>query len=186
MQNIYDILGGIGITIPEDKKADFDKAVNENYKTVAEVEKIEAKRDLYKSQLDETQTALKGYEGVNVEELRSKISTLEKSLTDKETEHAAKIADMEFNSDLQDAIRTSGAKNSKAVSALLDLDSLKASKNRGKDIADALEKIKTENDYLFEGEKQDPPPTFLGGTGGSGSAADDNSIRAVMGLPPLK
>ncbi len=37
MQNIYDILGGIGLTVPEDKKADFDKAVNENYKTVAEV-----------------------------------------------------------------------------------------------------------------------------------------------------
>ncbi|MDE5577997.1 MAG: phage scaffolding protein [Oscillospiraceae bacterium] len=186
MQNIHDILNSIGLTVPEDKKADFDKAVNENYKTVAEVEKIEVKRDLYKSQLDETQTTLKGYEGVNVEELRGKISTLEKTLADKETEHASKIADMEFNSDLQDAIRTSGAKNPKAVSALLDLDSLKASKNRGKDIADALEKIKAENDYLFEGEKQDPLPSFLGGSGSSTNTADDNSIRAIMGLPPLK
>lgn len=186
MQNIYDILGGIGLTVPEDKKADFDKAVNENYKTVAEVGKIEAKRDLYKSQLDETQAALKGYDGVNVEELRGKISTLEKTLADKETEHASMIADMEFNSDLQDAIRTSGAKNSKAVSALLDLNSLKASKNRSKDIADALEKIKSENDYLFEGEKQEPMPSFLGGSGNSGGSADDNSIRAIMGLPPIK
>ncbi|MCX4257485.1 MAG: phage scaffolding protein [Oscillospiraceae bacterium] len=186
MQNIYDILGGIGLTVPEDKKADFDKAVNENYKTVAEVDKIEAKRDLYKSQLDETQAALKGYDGVNVEELRGKISTLEKTLADKETEHASRIADMEFNSDLQDAIRTSGAKNSKAVSALLDLNSLKASKNRSKDIADTLEKIKSENDYLFEGEKQEPMPSFLGGSGSTGSTADDNSIRAIMGLPPIK
>ncbi|MEZ3454455.1 MAG: phage scaffolding protein [Oscillospiraceae bacterium] len=184
MQNIHDILGGIGITVHEDKKADFDKAVNENYKTVAEVGKIEAKRDLFKSQLDETQAALKGYEGVNVEELRGKISALEKSLADKETEHASKIADMEFNSDLQDAIRTSGAKNSKAVSALLDLDSLKASKNRGRDIADALEKLKSENDYLFE--KQEPMPSFLGGSSNSGGSADDNSVRAIMGLPPIK
>ncbi len=83
MQNIYDILGGIGLTVPEDKKADFDKSVNENYKTVAEVGKIEAKRDLYKSQLDETQAALKGYDGVNVEELRGKISTLERRLRTK-------------------------------------------------------------------------------------------------------
>lgn len=29
MQNIYDILGSIGITVPEDKKADFDKAEND-------------------------------------------------------------------------------------------------------------------------------------------------------------
>lgn len=186
MQNIYDILGSIGITVPEDKKTDFDKAVNENYKTVAEVEKIEAKRDLYKSQLDETQAALKNFDGINVEEMRGKISALEKTIADKESEHASKIADMEFNSDLQDAIRTSGAKNSKAVSALLDLDSLKASKNRGKDIADALEKIKAENDYLFEGEKQESLPSFLGGTGSSTNTADDNSVRAIMGLPPLK
>lgn len=129
MQNIHDILGGIGITVPEEKKADFDKAVNENYKTVAEVDKIEAKRDLYKSQLDETQAALKDYDGVNVEELLGKISALEKTLADKEIEHASKIADMEFNFDLQEAIRASGAKNSKAVFALLDLDSLKASKS---------------------------------------------------------
>ncbi|MCM1024418.1 MAG: phage scaffolding protein [Prevotella sp.] len=186
MQNIHDILGGIGLTVPDEKKADFDKLVNENYKTVAEVDKIEAKRDLYKSQLDETQAALKGYDGVNVEELRGKISALEKTLADKETEHASKIADMEFNSDLRDAIRTSGAKNSKAVSALLDLDSLKASKNRGKDIADAIEKIKSENDYLFESEKHEPMPSFLGGTGGSGTVSDDNSVRAIMGLPPVK
>lgn len=152
MQNIHDILGGIGITVPEDKKADFDKAVNENYKTVAEVDKIEAKRDLYKSQLDETQAALKGYDGVNVEELRGKISALEKTLADKETEHASKIADMEFDSELKAALTASKARNPKAVSALLDVDSLKASKNRDKDIADALEKIKSENDYLFESE----------------------------------
>lgn len=152
MQNIYDILGGIGLTVPEDKKADFDKAVNENYKTVAEVGKIEAKRDLYKSQLDDTQAALKGFDVVNVEELRGKISTLEKSLADKETEHAAKIADMEFNSELKEALTASKARNLKAVSALLDIDNLKSSKNRSKDIADAIEKVKSDNDFLFESD----------------------------------
>ena len=29
MQNIYDILGSIGITVSEDKKADLDKAEND-------------------------------------------------------------------------------------------------------------------------------------------------------------
>ena len=39
MKNIHTILSEAGITIPEDKKADFDKAVAENYKTTAEFEK---------------------------------------------------------------------------------------------------------------------------------------------------
>ena len=39
MKNIHTILSEIGITIPEDKKAEFDKAVAENYKTSAEHEK---------------------------------------------------------------------------------------------------------------------------------------------------
>ena len=37
MKNIHEILKEIGIEIPEDKKASFNTAVNENYKTVAEI-----------------------------------------------------------------------------------------------------------------------------------------------------
>ena len=57
---------------------------------------------------------------------------------------------MEFNSALDNAIISSKAKNSKAVKALLDLETLKSSKNQPEDIKTALEKIKSENDYLFE------------------------------------
>lgn len=38
MKNIYEILKSIGVEIPEDKKEEFDKAVNENYKTIKEFE----------------------------------------------------------------------------------------------------------------------------------------------------
>ena len=38
MKNIHTILSELGVSIPEDKKAEFDKAVAENYKTVAEYE----------------------------------------------------------------------------------------------------------------------------------------------------
>ena len=36
MKNIYDILKDFGLEVPEDKKADFDKAWKENYRTKAE------------------------------------------------------------------------------------------------------------------------------------------------------
>lgn len=153
MKNIYEILTEIGVEIPADKKGDFEKALSANYKTVAEVEKITTARDTYKSQLKTAQNALKEFEGVDVKDLQDKIRDLNSDLAKKDTEYAQKIDDMEFNSVLDSAITSSGAKNSKAVKALLDIDSLKASKNQADDIKQALETVKTENDYMFESKE---------------------------------
>ena len=59
MKNIHELLKGIGIEIPEEKKAEFEKSLFENYKTVGEVENIRTKltnaekeRDDLKSQYE--------------------------------------------------------------------------------------------------------------------------------------
>ena len=39
MKNIYELLKAIGVEVPEDKKAEFDKALNENYKTISEMKR---------------------------------------------------------------------------------------------------------------------------------------------------
>ena len=70
MTDIKAILAKYGISVPEEHTADFDKAFKENYKTVAEVAKIEAARDNYKSQLTTAQDTLKTFEGVDVNELQ--------------------------------------------------------------------------------------------------------------------
>jgi len=87
----------------------------------------------------------------DTDKIKSQLETVKKELAGKDNEYQAKIADMQFNSILDTAISTSKAKNSKAVKALLDLETLKSSKNQSEDIKSALEKIKSENDYLFEG-----------------------------------
>ena len=43
MKNIYEILKSFGLAIPEDKKEEFDKMLNENYKTQAEVNNLNGK-----------------------------------------------------------------------------------------------------------------------------------------------
>lgn len=59
MKNIYSILKDVGLEIPADKKEQFDKALEENYKTVSELEnvkknlsKITEERDSYKTKYD--------------------------------------------------------------------------------------------------------------------------------------
>ena len=59
MKNIYEILKDYGLEIPTDKKADFDKAMVENYKTVSEVEKLNQKLTEAKDRLKETEDTLK-------------------------------------------------------------------------------------------------------------------------------
>lgn len=115
--------------------------------------KLEAERDNYKSQLETAKNALNEFDGVDVKELNEKIKTLEETLSTKEADYQNKIADMEFNSVLDSAISKSGAKNAKAVKALLDLEALKSSKNQAEDITKALEIVKSENDFMFTSDE---------------------------------
>ncbi len=155
MKNVIEILKEIGVEVPEDKHAELNKQISENYKTVAEFgktkEKLEAERDNYKGQLETAQNALKEFEGIDVKELSGKVATLTNDLATQQATYESRLADMEFSGVLDMAIAGSGARNAKTVKALLDIEMLKQSKNRSEDIKAALEQIKKENDYLFEG-----------------------------------
>lgn len=164
MKNIHEILKGYDIEIPADKKAEFDKAVLDNYKTVAEAEKLRTARDNYKSQLDDAAQKLEGFKGVNVEELQGKISALTDDLASQKAAFDKQLADRDFDDMLNAAITGSKAKNVKAVRALLDLEAIKASKNQSADIEAALKKVKEENDYLFTSEEPIDNGQFVGGT----------------------
>ena len=185
MKNIHEILKSYDIEIPEDKKADFDKAVTENYKTVAEVNKLRESRDSYKSQLDTATTTLKEFEGVDVKELQGKITKLNEQLDTQKKDFEKQIAENEFNSDVDSALVRAKAKNAKAVKALLDLDALRESKNRKDDIDAAIGKTKEENGYMFDSDEPLDNGKIVGQTNSNSSKAFD-SMRAVMGLSPDK
>lgn len=185
MKNIITLLSEAGVEIPEDKKTAFETTFKENYTAVTEVEKLTTEKDNYKAQLETAQATLKEFEGVDVKELRGKIQTLTTDLQNKQTEYETKIADMEFNNVLSSAITKSGAKNPKAVMALLDIDNLKASKNQADDISKALEQVKSENDYMFTSDEPIKNPVHnTGNSTITGSGTD--IMRSVMGLPPEK
>lgn len=108
MKNIYEILKSFGLSVPEDKKEDFDKLILENYKTISEVdvvrknlEKVEKERDTYKTKYDEDikardtdisklQEQLKNA-GVDAE----KLTTLQNDLTTLQTKYQTEKGDLE-------------------------------------------------------------------------------------------
>lgn len=182
MKNIHDILSEYEITIPEDKKKDFDKAVLENYKTVADYTKQGEKLTLAEEKVATTEEALKAFEGVDVEKLQGEITKLQGDLATKDTDYQQRIADMEFNSLLDAAIGTAKGRNPKALRGLLDVDTLKASKNQTEDIKTALEALKESDGYLFE--STETPPPYDGGTGTKQVPGNDTFAFDFGGVRP--
>ena len=185
MKNIYEIMKEIGLEVPEDKKAEFDKAWKENYRTKADYDKVVEQRDNHKTSLDKVNEKLKEFEGVDVNDLKGQITKLQGDLKAKDDEYAAKEADRAFNDMLSEAIKTAGGRNAKAVKALLDIEALKTSKNQGEDIKKALETAKESDAYLFGSDEpfQNPVGGSGSGNGGGGGSDDLAAMRAAMGLP---
>ena len=154
MKNIHTILSEYGITIPEDKKAEFDKAVAENYKTSAEFEKkVNRLTDDYnaeKKRADEAVSTLKGFEGKDFDAITRERDEWKKKHDEAVADYKRQQEDREFNSALENAISEANGKNAKAIMALLDTEKLRGSRNLDKDIKSALDALRTDSGYLFE------------------------------------
>ena len=89
MENIYELLKSVGVEVPADKKDSFDKAFNENYKTIAEVDGIKAKLTKAEEEKDSIQS-----------KYDTDIASRDKDLEDLKTqlanagEDASKLADV--------------------------------------------------------------------------------------------
>lgn len=155
MKNIYEILKGIGIEIPQDKKESFDKEILENYKTSAEVEGIRTKltnaekeRDDIKGKYDTDikqrdadlktlQTQLKdaGVDKGKLEELQNSVTDWQKKYTNAKQEYDAQIAKQKYEFAVKE-----------------NVEKLKFSSNSAKKafLSDLLSKeLKMENDKIL-------------------------------------
>ena len=159
----------------------IDAIMEENGKDIENARKPFSDYEEVKRQLQTAQEELKAFEGVDVNGLRQTISELEETLAATERECQEKLDNMAFEGRIKDAIVEARGRNVKAITALLDTDSLKASRNQDEDIRTALEALKKECAYLFETD--DTPPPYAAGTGAIGRAPDRlDAIRAAAGL----
>ncbi len=196
MKNIFEIMKEYGLEVPEDKKKDFEKAVLENYKTVTDYDnqakKLDAANDTIKANdtaMKDLQGKLDGFKDVDVSGLNQRIKDLEIEKANIQKDCDARIADRDFNDLVKESISAVNGKNAKAITALLDVDTLKASKNQKEDIAAALKALTEKEDSKMLFGEPDPKPAGTGNLIGqvrkSEPSADDASMRAAMGLPPV-
>lgn len=141
----------------------IDAILDENSRDIGEAKKPFADYDELKARLEEAGKTIEGFKGMDIDAIRKEADEWKAKAEQAQKDADAKVAEMEFNSRMAAAITGAKGRNSKAVMALLDLDTLKGSKNQEADIKAALEGLKKESGYLFE-EPQTPPP-YAGGTG---------------------
>ena len=185
MKNMIEICKDFGIEIPADKHAEFNKAVAENYKTVAEHEKkvnrLTDELAAEKKRADDAVETLKGFAGKDFDAITRERDEWKTKHDNAVAAHQKETEEREFNEGLTAAITEAKGKNSKAIMALLDLDKLRGSKNQEKDIKAALDSLRTDSGYLFEDNGGDPKftdPKGNGGAGGGGNA----TVKEIMAI----
>ncbi len=188
MKNFETILSENGVELTDEQKTAISKAMGENYKTIADWQKQHDKVQALETQLSSTKEALAKFDGVDADGLNSQIATLKADLERRDAEYQAQIADRDFSDMLKDAIASVKGKNAKAITALLDVEALKASKNQKEDIASALSVLaEAEDSKMLFGEAE-PVQTGTGSpigvvTNKNNNDADYLSLRSAFGLP---
>ena len=197
MKNIFDIMKEFGIEVPEDHKKDFEKAVLENYKTVADydsqTEKLNKANDTIKASntaMKDLQTKLDEYKDVDVSALNQRIADLETEKGNIESDYQKKMAERDFNDLIKDGIAAAHGKNVKAITALLDTETLMQSKNQKEDIAAAIKTLtEAEDSKMLFGDAVEivgkgNPIGDIGGGKLTPEEKEEADCRAAMGLPP--
>ena len=121
MQNYEQILAELGIEIPEDKKSDLKKKMDENYRTKSDYDKVVTKRDEYKTSLDDVQAKLDGFKDVDVNDLKNQISTLTTQLDDEKKARAADARKVEVEKTVNDFLASVDDKGAKQYEFLNDI-----------------------------------------------------------------
>ena len=187
MKNYEQILSDAGVTLTDEQKSAIKKEMEENYKTIADWQKQYDKVKTLEDTVKDTQDKLAKFNGVDPDELNQKIKDLQDDIEKKDADYQAQIADRDFQDMLKASIVAAKGKNAKAITALLDVDALKASKNQKEDVENALKALtEAEDSKMLFGE---PEPEVLGkgdpiGTVTKGGNPDEFAqLRAAFGLP---
>lgn len=174
MKNIFELLKDIGLEVPEEQKAAFNTAFAENYRTKSDYDKVVAKRDEYKAELDK-KPATPPQDGDKLKELEGQVTALKDQLADAGRDKAAReaLAGKKFVNDITGKAILQGI-----------IDALKADPS-----ADPAEVLKTltqkdgkEIPNIFVSEKQEAKPRFTAPKSPGSSSQTTMTKQDIMAI----
>lgn len=170
--------------VAEDKvKEVVDTIMTENGN---DIEKYKTSESNLKSQLKAANETLDKFKDVDIEGLKGEVQKYKDAAAKAEADGKADIEKLQFGYILDSALKSAGAKNTKAVKALLNDDGLKLNGESIVGLEEQIKAIKEDNGYLFNDDTQ---PTIVRTTPGATGVvgADDKNkevnaaIRSLLG-----
>lgn len=146
--------------------------------SASEIATLKAENTTLTAQVKERDTQIEGLKksaGDNAE-LQKQIETLQADNKAKDETHAKELTQLKIDSAVEKALSDGGAKNVKAVKALLDLTDAKLSEDGTvKGLAEQIQKLQTGDDskFLFA-EKQQNQQQFSGFQPGASTTVPDS------------
>ena len=119
------------------------------------------------------------FKDADVSGMKQKIEDLEKDIQTKDAAHKQEIADRDFNDLLKECITAAKGVNAKAITALLDVDTLKESKNQKEDIAAAIKALTEADDSKMLFGEPDPKPAGTGNLIGQVKKTDSSQTDTL-------
>jgi len=169
----------IALGITEELAAKAEKASLEELKGYVEKSKhdevVEENKTLKTSVSDRDKQleTLKASAGDN-EELKKQIETMKQQNAEQEKAHKAELAQLKLDNAIENALTVAGAKNSKAVKALLDVSKVKLGEDgklSGWD--DQIKAIQKSDAYLFNMQQKNTFKGFQPGASGDNKPGTD-------------
>ncbi|WP_427704574.1 phage scaffolding protein [Staphylococcus sp. Mo2-6] len=119
----------------------------------SKLKELQTTVDSYKEDNEQKDNELKDLQekAKNGDDLQQTISDLRQANQEKEEQRQNEVKELNFNHSLENKLRDSGARNIKAVRALLESDNLKFNDEDNEVIGlqDQLEKLRESDSYLF-------------------------------------
>lgn len=153
----------------------IDAIMAENGKDVnglkEQVNSLTTEKDGLQSQLTERDTQLKDLKGKvkDSDELTTEIDKLQKANKEAKEKYEADLTAQQKSFLVDKALTNAGARNAKAVSSLLDLDSVEVKDGQLTGLDDQLKALRESDGYMFQEDQQPNEPQPQGGvqiTGG--------------------
>lgn len=164
-----------GVPLP---KEIVDAIMGENGKDIEATKGNYADYEALKTELSQANDTIAQLQALDAEGLRQAARDWEEKYNTAVETHSAELSELRFSHTLDKAISKAKGRSAKAITALLDLETLKNSQDPEEDIAKALESLKEESAYLFHPEIT--PPPFARGTGAY-AGAEERSPATLAG-----
>lgn len=187
MKNFREILKSIQVELTDEQFEQIKDEMNENYVVKNEYTRMKDKFDKSEQARKDIQSSFdefkKGFDGVDVDELKAKVDTLTNDLSTQKDTYEKTIKKMELDSTLEALAKANNCKDFDLAKTQLDYDKLMASKNQKEDAEAMFNALKESKPLLFETEESKPQGSgnVIGGTQ-TEEEKHEAVLRSIMGL----